>query len=65
MKKNHLVIENLRTEKQAIENPLLKVNLLQELLLKSQQRLEHLELPIRNQKHQNVRREFKIITDFA
>jgi hypothetical protein len=34
-------------------------------LLKSQPRLEHLELLIQNQKHQNVNHAFKIITDFA
>jgi hypothetical protein len=34
-------------------------------LLKSQPRLEHLELRIQNQNHQNVKRAFKIITDFA
>jgi len=48
-----------------IESRLLNVNLLQELLLKSQQRLEHLDLQIQNQNHQNVKREFKVITDFA
>jgi hypothetical protein len=34
-------------------------------LLKSQPRLEHLEPQTQNQKHQNVKRAFKIITDFA
>ena len=65
MKKNHLVTENQVTEKQVIESQLLNANLLQKRLLKSQQRLEHLELPIQNQNHQNVKRAFKIITDFS
>ena len=60
VKKNHLV-----TEKQVIESRLPNVNLHQKRLLKSQPRLEHLELPIQNQSHQNVKRAFKIITDFA
>jgi hypothetical protein len=59
------VTESQVIEKQAIENQLPNVNLRQKRLLKSQQQLEHLELPIQNQSHQNVKRAFKIITDFA
>jgi hypothetical protein len=65
VKKNLLVTENQVTEKLVIESRLPNVNLRQKLLLKSQQRLEHLDLPIQNQKHQNVNHAFKIITDFA
>ena len=59
--KNLLGIENLLIEKRVIVSPLLKVNLLQKLLLKSQQRLEHLDLPIQNQNHQNVKHAFRKI----
>ena len=65
VRKNHSVTENQVREKQVIENQLPNVNLRQKRLLKSQPRLEHLELPIQNQSHQNVKRAFKIITDFA
>ena len=65
VKKNHLVTENQVTEKQVIESQLQNANLLQKRLLKSQQRLEHLEPPTQNQNHQNVKRAFKIIIDFA
>ena len=65
VKKNHLLIENQATEKQVIESRLPNANLRQKRLLKSQQQLEHLELPIQNQNHQNVKHAFKIITDFA
>ena len=69
--KNHLAIKKLLVtesqviEKQVIESRLPNVNLRQKRLLKSQPRLEHLELRIQNQSHQNVKRAFKIITDFA
>jgi hypothetical protein len=65
VKKNPLVTENQVTEKQVIESQLPNVNLRRKRLLKSQPRLEHLELPIQNQSHPNVKRAFKIITDFA
>ena len=61
VEKNPLVIENQVTGKQVIESLLPNANLRQKRLLKSQPRLEHLELLIQNQSHQNVKHAFKTI----
>ena len=60
-----MAIENQAREKQAIVSLQVKVNQLQEHLLKNHQVSERLEHPIQNQKPQDVKHAFKIITDFA
>jgi hypothetical protein len=49
VKKNHLVIESLATEKPLIESQALNENQLQKLSLKNQRRLEHLGRLIQKQ----------------